>query len=65
MFLQETHSKEESETQWKNEWGGKVTIFKSRLIPKLVYVSSLLPTSSNITKISEPYNIQLFMEREI
>ena len=23
VFLQETHSKKEIETQWKNEWGGK------------------------------------------
>ena len=23
IFLQEMHSKEESETQWKNEWGEK------------------------------------------
>ena len=29
---------------------GKVTIIKSVLIPKLVYVSSLLPTPSNIIK---------------
>ena len=29
---------------------GKVTIIKSLLIPKLVYVSSLLPTPSNIIK---------------
>ena len=24
MFLQETHSKKEVETQWRNEWGGKL-----------------------------------------
>ena len=25
-FLQETHSKEEIETQWKNEWGAEIII---------------------------------------
>ena len=98
IFLQETHSQEGSEIQWKNEWGakifyshgspnscgvmvlirnklnctvkktvsdpsgrniwssrglyvyGKVTIIKSLLIPKLVYVSSLLPTLLKIIK---------------
>ena len=24
VFLQETHSKKEIETQWRNEWGGKI-----------------------------------------
>ena len=24
VFLQETHSKKEIETQWRNEWGGKL-----------------------------------------
>ena len=23
IFLQETHSKKDTETQWKNEWGGR------------------------------------------
>ena len=23
IFLQETHSKKDTETQWRNEWGGK------------------------------------------
>ena len=26
IFLQETHSKEELENQWINEWGGKIII---------------------------------------
>ncbi|CAH3187433.1 unnamed protein product, partial [Porites lobata] len=24
VFLQETHSKKETEVQWKNEWGGEI-----------------------------------------
>ena len=24
IFLQETHSKKDSERQWKNEWGGEI-----------------------------------------
>ena len=27
VFLQETHSKKEIETQWRNEWGGKILFF--------------------------------------
>ena len=26
IFLQETHSKSDTETQWRNEWGGKITL---------------------------------------
>ena len=26
IFLQETHSKKDSERQWKNEWGGEMII---------------------------------------
>ena len=42
---------------------GKVTIIKSLLIPKLVRV---LVTTNSIKhyKTSQPYNLQLFMERE-
>ena len=39
---------------------GKVTIIKSLLIPKLVFVSSLLPTPSNIIKQVNDYNLQHF-----
>ena len=26
FFLQETHSKSDTETQWKNEWGGEIIL---------------------------------------
>ena len=42
---------------------GKVTIIKSLIIPKLVYISPLLPTPKEIHSGTKPITIQIFMER--
>ena len=47
IFLQETHSKEESETQWKNEWGGKC--FYSHGSPNFCGVMVLIKNKFNCT----------------
>ena len=55
IFLQETHSKEESETQWKNEWGGKS--FYSHGSPNSCGVMVLIRNKFNCTiqnTISDP-----------
>jgi len=41
---------------------GKVTIIKSFLLPKMLYVFSVLPASQDFIKQFNTINIQLFME---
>ena len=45
IFLQETHSKEDSEKQWANEWGGKA--FFSHGSPISCGVAILIRNNSN------------------
>ena len=47
IFLQETHSKEESEKQWMNEWGGK--IYYSHGSPNSCGVAVLIRNGFNCT----------------
>ena len=47
IFLQETHSKEESEKQWMNEWGGK--IYYSHGSPNSCRVAVLITNGFNCT----------------
>ena len=66
IFLQETHSKEESETQWKNEWGGKC--FYSHGSPNSRGVMVLIRNKFNCTIqniVSDPLGRFIVLKVEI
>ena len=66
VFLQETHSKKEVETQWKNEWGGK--IFFSHGSSNSAGVAILIKNGVDCTVnsvISDPSGRYLILRTEI
>ena len=66
IFLQETHSKSDTETQWKNEWGGE--IFLSHGGPNSCEVAILLKKGVDCvihSKILDPQGRYIILKAEI
>ena len=66
IFLQETHSKSDTETQWKNEWGGEIIL--SHGSPNSCGVAILLKKGVDCvfhSKILDPQGRYIILKAEI